>query len=120
MRLALFSVSYAGLWGQAALGLCEFIERAARLGYRGVLLSNTLILGAMMGVFATVAAATPIWLIVVQAFVFGFASSTQFTSMNTLVYADVAPDDTSTAELLPSSAVSARNTRSSRRRPRLA
>jgi len=73
-----------------------------RLGYRGVLLSNTLILGAMMGVFATVVAATPIWLIVVQAFVFGFASSTQFTSMNTLVYADVASDDTSMASTIAS------------------
>src|SRR5262245_60711195 len=40
MRLALFSVSYAGLWRQAALGLCEFIERAARLGYRGVMLAG--------------------------------------------------------------------------------
>jgi sugar phosphate isomerase/epimerase len=40
MRLALFSVSYAGLWGQAALGLCEFIESAARLGYRGVMLAG--------------------------------------------------------------------------------
>jgi EmrB/QacA subfamily drug resistance transporter len=73
-----------------------------RLGYRGVLLSNTLILGAMMGVFATVGAGTPLWLIAVQAFVFGFASSTQFTSMNTLVYADVAPEDTSMASTIAS------------------
>jgi sugar phosphate isomerase/epimerase len=40
MRLALFSVGYAGLWGQAALGVCEFIERAARLGYGGVMLAG--------------------------------------------------------------------------------
>src|SRR5262245_15620077 len=40
MRLALFSVSYAGLWGQAGLGLREFIEKAARLGYRGVMLAG--------------------------------------------------------------------------------
>jgi sugar phosphate isomerase/epimerase len=40
MRLALFSVSYAGLWGQAALGVCEFIEWAARLGYGGVMLAG--------------------------------------------------------------------------------
>ncbi|HEX4449457.1 MAG TPA: DHA2 family efflux MFS transporter permease subunit [Kofleriaceae bacterium] len=73
-----------------------------RLGYRGILLSNTLILGAMMGVFATVVPATPIWLIVAQAFVFGFASSTQFTSMNTLVYADVAAEDTSMASTIAS------------------
>jgi sugar phosphate isomerase/epimerase len=40
MRLALFSVGYAGLWGQAALGLRDFIERAARLGYDGVMLAG--------------------------------------------------------------------------------
>jgi sugar phosphate isomerase/epimerase len=39
MRLALFSVGYAGLWGQAALGACEFIDRAAALGYGGVMLA---------------------------------------------------------------------------------
>ena len=32
----LFSVSYAGLWGQHQLGLVEFIERAAKLGYSAV------------------------------------------------------------------------------------
>src|SRR5262245_41353761 len=40
MRLALFSVSYAGLWGQAALGVCEVLEKAARLGYGGVMLAG--------------------------------------------------------------------------------
>jgi sugar phosphate isomerase/epimerase len=32
----LFSVSYAGLWGQAQLGLEEFIDKAAELGYPAV------------------------------------------------------------------------------------
>jgi sugar phosphate isomerase/epimerase len=40
MRLALFSVGYAGLWGQAALGTCAFIDKAARLGYDGVMLAG--------------------------------------------------------------------------------
>jgi sugar phosphate isomerase/epimerase len=40
MRYALFSVGYAGFWGQAALGTCEFIDRAARLGYTGVMLAG--------------------------------------------------------------------------------
>jgi sugar phosphate isomerase/epimerase len=35
-RPILFSVSYAGLWGQARLTLDEFIPRAAALGYAGV------------------------------------------------------------------------------------
>lgn len=38
MDLCLFSVSYAGLWGQAHLGLEPFIARASRLGYRQVML----------------------------------------------------------------------------------
>lgn len=40
MRLGLFSVGYAGFWGQAALGAGEFIDRAARLGYDGVMLAG--------------------------------------------------------------------------------
>ena len=36
MRPILFSVSYAGLWGQSRLTLEEFIPRAAALGYAGV------------------------------------------------------------------------------------
>ena len=38
MKLGLFSVSYAGLWGQAALPLPEFIARAGRLGFASVTL----------------------------------------------------------------------------------
>jgi sugar phosphate isomerase/epimerase len=40
MRLALFSVGYAGFWGQAALGVTEFIEKAATLAYDGVMLAG--------------------------------------------------------------------------------
>ncbi|HET7839321.1 MAG TPA: sugar phosphate isomerase/epimerase family protein [Rectinemataceae bacterium] len=38
MRLGLFSVSYAGLWGQHALSAPAFIRKAGALGYEGVLL----------------------------------------------------------------------------------
>ena len=38
MKVALHSVSYAGLWGQCRLELPAFIERANRLGYQGVML----------------------------------------------------------------------------------
>src|SRR5438477_411534 len=40
MQLALFSVSYAGLWGQAALDLRAFARRAADLGYDAVMLAG--------------------------------------------------------------------------------
>ena len=36
MKLALFSVSYAGLWGQDTLGLEHFVRKASSLGYHGV------------------------------------------------------------------------------------
>jgi sugar phosphate isomerase/epimerase len=38
MRAGLFSVSYAGLWGQDRLELEGFVDRAADLGFEGVLL----------------------------------------------------------------------------------
>lgn len=38
MKLCLFSVSYAGLWGQDRLELSEFIAHAGRLGYDAVML----------------------------------------------------------------------------------
>jgi sugar phosphate isomerase/epimerase len=40
VRLALFSVGYAGQWGQAVLGTCAFIEKAKSLGYGGVMLAG--------------------------------------------------------------------------------
>jgi EmrB/QacA subfamily drug resistance transporter len=60
-----------------------------RFGYRAVLVSNTVLLGLMLMLFATVRPGTPIWLILAQAFCYGALTSTQYTSMNTLVYADV-------------------------------
>ncbi|HEX7008898.1 MAG TPA: sugar phosphate isomerase/epimerase family protein [Phycisphaeraceae bacterium] len=38
MKLGLFSVSYAGLWGQDRLDLPAFIDKAAALGYEAVML----------------------------------------------------------------------------------
>jgi MFS family permease len=73
-----------------------------RFGYRAVLVSNTALLGLLIGVFATVGVHTPIWLICLQAAGFGFLSSLQFTSMNTLVYADVTEADTSMASTIAS------------------
>lgn len=40
MQLALFSISYGGLWGQASLDLRQFIDRAAELGYAAVMLAG--------------------------------------------------------------------------------
>jgi len=71
-----------------------------RLGYRTVLTSNTILIGAMILLFATIRPSTPAWLIVLQVFCYGFSTSLQYTSMNTLVYADINDDESSSASSL--------------------
>jgi EmrB/QacA subfamily drug resistance transporter len=73
-----------------------------RFGYRGVLISNTVMIGLMILLFATIGVGTPIWLIVVQLFCYGFFTSLQYTSMNTLVYADVTDEESSSASSIAS------------------
>ena len=87
----------------AAMSLKMIMPRIlARFGYRAVLVSNTLMLGVLILLFATIGAATPVWLIVLQVFAFGLFSSLQYTSMNTLVYADVNPEAASDASTIAS------------------
>ena len=74
----------------------------AKLGYRGVLVSNTVILGILLMLFATIGLGTPWWLIAIQAFFYGFFTSLQYTAMNTLVYADVTDEQTSDASSIAS------------------
>jgi len=71
-------------------------------GYRKVLLFNTLFTGISIFLFSTVGPETPVWIIVGQACLFGCFSSLQYTSMNTLVYADVADEDTGPANTIVS------------------
>jgi sugar phosphate isomerase/epimerase len=40
MQLSLFSISYAGLWGQAALDLTEFLRHVRSLGFDAVMLAG--------------------------------------------------------------------------------
>jgi len=75
-----------------------------RVGYRGVLISNTIMLGLLLLLFATVGLGTPIWLIAVQAFCYGAFTSLQYTSMNTLVYSDISEEQTSNASSIASTA----------------
>ena len=72
------------------------------VGYRAVLISNTITLGVLLLLFATIGLHTPIWLIVLQAFCYGAFTSLQYTSMNTLVYADIAEDQASNASSIAS------------------
>src|SRR6202171_5458792 len=73
-----------------------------RVGYRGVLISNTVILGLLLMLFATIGLRTPGWVIALQAFCYGAFTSLQYTSMNTLVYADISDEQTSDASSIAS------------------
>lgn len=87
----------------AAMSLKITMRRILRhFGYRRVLISNTMIIGLLIASFATIDDKTPIWLIVAQVFTYGFFTSLQYTSMNTLVYADVASEQTSSASTITS------------------
>ncbi|HEX4066129.1 MAG TPA: DHA2 family efflux MFS transporter permease subunit [Acidobacteriaceae bacterium] len=71
-----------------------------RFGYRSILISNTVIIGILLVLFATIGLRTPLWVIVLLAFLYGAFSTLQYTSMNTLVYADVGEEDTSAASTI--------------------
>ena len=87
----------------AAMGLKMLVPAIlSRVGYRRVLLVNTVLAGVFMMSFATVGIETPLWRIVVQAFLLGLFTSMQYTSMNTLVYADISTEQTSAASTIAS------------------
>ena len=87
----------------AALSLKMTMPGILRIfGYRGVLISNTIIIGLSIVLFATIGITTPVWFIVLQVFCYGFFTSLQYTSMNTLVYADVTEEESSSASSIAS------------------
>jgi MFS family permease len=89
----------------AAMGM-KVIGRKVlrRFGHRCVLIANTVMLGMATCGFTLVNRATPIWCILLLSFVVGFIASLQFTSMNTLVYADVDDRDAAQAGSISSTA----------------
>jgi EmrB/QacA subfamily drug resistance transporter len=60
-----------------------------RLGYRRVLVGNTLLVGFSMASFALVRPGLPLWVHAVQFAIFGAVNSLQFTAMNTLALRDL-------------------------------
>jgi MFS family permease len=74
-----------------------------RFGFRQVLTVNTVMIGVTICLFATVVPATPIALIVVLGLAQGFFNSLQFSSMNTMAYADIRNTDSSMASTIASS-----------------
>jgi hypothetical protein len=87
-----------------------------RVGFGGVVISNTIVLGLFLMLFATVGVGTPLWVNVVQTFFYGAFTSLQYTSMNSLVYADIPDDRASAATPLPARCSRCRLASASRRR----
>ena len=89
----------------AAMGLKILMPRIlTRFGYRRVLLFNTVAIGGVTILFMTVSPGIPAALIVLMGFAMGFFSSMQFTSMNTLVFADLPDADASAGSSIASTA----------------
>jgi EmrB/QacA subfamily drug resistance transporter len=87
----------------AAMSLKLTMPRLLRaFGYRRVLITNTIAIGSMMLLLATLEITTPVWVIVPMLFLFGFFQSLQYTSMNTLAYSDIDEADVSSASTIAS------------------
>jgi MFS family permease len=76
----------------------------ARFGHRSILIFNTVIIGITITMFTLIGPGTPIWVILLISFTQGFFSSLQFTSMNTLTFADVSDTNASKASSISSTA----------------
>jgi EmrB/QacA subfamily drug resistance transporter len=76
----------------------------AAFGHKRVLLANTALLGLTLMAFTQVGPGTSVTWIVGLSFVLGFLSSLQFTSTNTLVYANVEDERASWASSISSTA----------------
>ena len=88
----------------AAMGMKLISVRVlARFGYRQVLVVNTLFIGLTIGLFSLVGRGTPFWAIIGIGLMQGFFNSLQFSSMNSLAYADIEERDSSMASTISSS-----------------
>lgn len=87
----------------AAMGM-KFLSSniLRRYGFRTVLVVNTVLLGSTMGAFALVTPATPLAAIVLLSLTQGFFNSLQFSSLNSMGYADISPADSSMATSIAS------------------
>jgi EmrB/QacA subfamily drug resistance transporter len=88
----------------AAMGMKMISPRLLkRFGYRQVLIVNTVFIGITIGLFALVKPGTPLAFIVLLSLMQGFFNSLQFSSMNSLAYADIGERDSSMASTISSS-----------------
>ena len=88
----------------AAMGMKFISARVlARFGYRQILIVNTVMIGFIVSLYSLVTPATPVLLIVLLGLSFGFFNSLQFTSMNSMAYADIDTPNSSMASTIASS-----------------
>jgi EmrB/QacA subfamily drug resistance transporter len=89
----------------AAAMFMKFISARvlARFGYRRILTVNTVMIGVVVSLFSLVGPATPIGLIVLLSLSMGFFNSLQYTSMNSMAFADIDAPDSSMASTISSS-----------------
>jgi hypothetical protein len=74
-----------------------------RFGYRKVLIVNTVMIGLTICLFSHITPDTPIAFIVLLGLAQGFFNSLQFSSMNSMAYADIKVEDSSMASTIASS-----------------
>ena len=87
----------------AAIGMKMFTAPIlATFGHRRVLLMNTALIGLMVMAFTVVNRGTPAWVIVLMSLAQGLFSALQFTSMNSLAYADTSDAEASDASTVAS------------------
>ena len=76
------------------------VQTVLRFGYKRVLQVNSVLLGVMIAGLGLVSPAQPVWLIVVQLFVFGAINSMQFSAMNSVTLKDMSGESASSGNSL--------------------
>src|SRR5690242_19437432 len=73
-----------------------------RFGFRNILVINSIISSAFLAVCAAFSVTTPIWVMMILLLIGGFFRSLQFTSIDTIAYAEIEPGRVSRATSLVS------------------
>jgi EmrB/QacA subfamily drug resistance transporter len=68
-----------------------------RVGYKRLLITNTLLVAVMLWSFYFFAANSSLYLMGFMVFIYGFLLSMQYSAMNSLAYADITPENLSAA-----------------------
>ncbi|HEU0123350.1 MAG TPA: DHA2 family efflux MFS transporter permease subunit [Bryobacteraceae bacterium] len=88
-----------------AMGLKVVVQKIlARYSFRTVLSVNTVALGVMIMLFATISKSTSLGVVLTLSCMFGSLSSLQYSSLNSLVYSDIPPESSGGASSIASTA----------------